>query len=244
MNKQEIMVLAGKTNWAVLGAPAHYITCYPWVIGFMRMRNQHKEFYKSEILIFQNGLASFWIEEEQNMKNTRQLYEDLTETSRIIKKWMKDEKEFLILSKKLTSNLQKVSDKELLERFQLFLDKFCDIWASALSVDAMGPYTEGELLPEFENALTENEKPNAQEYFAKLSHPAYVSFIAREHISLLNLTLMYKEGLDIKKALEEHQKAFFWMESNYREIKVLTKEYFLNKIKEESKNQKKRLKQR
>jgi len=65
---------------------------------------------------------------------------------------------------------------------------------------------------------------------------SYEQFITREEISILGLVLLYKKNHPkFDKLLEKHQESFFWIENNYKKIKVLSTNYFLEKIKNESK---------
>lgn len=126
----------------------------------------------------------------------------------------------------------------------------------------MGTYTETELLDNFLRAVKGGvkeaakkavnirhlERKEALKYFNELCQPTHISFVGREHISILKLTLLYKneakQKLDnkdkkgrlqtFKKKLAQHQKDFYWIENNYKIIKVLNEQYFLEKIKAES----------
>jgi len=235
MDKKEIINRINGTKIGLMSGPAYLLLITSPFRGFMRMKKYYKEYYNNMFVALNNVILGQYFDEEQNMRNVKQLYEKPDETKRLMKSWREEEEKFFKYCNDILNNLDKIKDNKLAERFEEFMNEFYEIWAAPLAVDGMASYTETELLDEFNSALNGVDKDNAHEYFAQLSHPAQVSFVGREHVALLNLVLLYKQGQNIKEALQEHQKTFFWVENNYKNVKILDKKYFFDKIKTESK---------
>ena len=148
-----------------------------------------------------------------------------------MKKWYQEIKVFYEEAEEIAKGLEKLDNKDLFSRYVDYLDKFIEIWAAPLAMDVSSLYTEKDLL----NAFKKETKESKWGLFPNLCHPVYISFVGREHISLLKLALLYKKKSPLfDKALEEHQKSFYWIENNYRRANVLRKEYFLEKVKKEA----------
>jgi len=237
MEKEEILALIKKHKWNACCGPLNYMLCYGFMIGFMRMKRYYKEYYKNIFLSINKGVGCQISDEEQNYKNIKQVYEN-PNIKQLISHWIKDKINFYSKSEKLLEDIDKIDDKELVKRYESFLESFIDIWVLPLAVDAIGVYTETELLNDFKNFL----KFESQEYFSLLCRPTHLSFIIKEHVSLLKLALLYKsKNKQFEKLLDKHKSSYFWVENNYRDVKILDRDYFLGKIKKESKKDKKEI---
>src|SRR3989338_765126 len=255
MNKQEALNFIKKNTWAVASGPAVYQFCYPFMAGFMRMSKYYNEFYKSVFLIITNQVCYQYSIETQTFKNIKQLYDEPEKTKTLFNNWRKENKRFFEFCEKEVCALEKLDDNKLYLLYNSFLNYFIETWTPTLSVDVMGTYTETELLNNFLKAVKEGvkkavnktvnsrhlERRDTLKYFNELCQPTHISFVRKEHISILNLALLYKKEKDkfnlsnhFKNQLKEHQKNVYWIENNYRNIKTLDERYFLEKIKAES----------
>ena len=255
MNKQEALNFIKKNTWAVASGPAVYQFCYPFMAGFMRMSKYYNEFYKSVFLIITNQVCYQYSIETQTFKNIKQLYDEPEKTKTLFNNWRKENKRFFEFCEKEVCALEKLDDNKLYLLYNSFLNYFIETWTPTLSVDVMGTYTETELLNNFLKAVKEGvkkavnktvnsrhlERRDTLKYFNELCQPTHISFVGKEHISILNLALLYKKEKDkfnlsnhFKNQLKEHQKNVYWIENNYRNIKTLDERYFLEKIKAES----------
>ena len=240
MNKEDMLKIAKENkSWSVASGPCVYQLCRSFMIGFMRMSRCYKEYYKYVFMLFEKNIGFQYGIHEQSFKNVKQMYDDAKKTRGIIERWKKQKRDFVIYCKKKAEGAEKLKDGELYDRYCNFIDRFGDIWMLPLAVDVIGAYTETSLLDEFLDSTKDKgiKKRLLVRYFGELCHPIYTLFIKREHLSILRLALLYKkEGMSkiFLKRLEEHQNNYFWIENNYRIVKVLDKKYFLEKIKKES----------
>jgi len=230
MRKEEALRHISEQQWVWGSAPGVYQFCLPFMVGFMRMRQHYQEYYHSVFLLFSEGLCSQLTPQEQAYKNIEQLYLHPQQTRRLRRRWLEDWKRFSSWCPAATSHLHELDDEALARRYQTFMERFFDLWAPTLSVDLMGTYTERTLLQEFLEAVP-LPKSQAIEAYALLCQPSQQSFVAREHHALLRLT--QEQGKPcFEESLKAHQEAFFWIENNYRHIKVLPTAYFRAKIHE------------
>ena len=235
MSFSEVLKIAKKNKWVTASAPAVYQYCQPFMHGFSLMTNYYNHGHDIVFLTLDHTYGCQLTKEENNLKIIGELYSNHDKARKIIVKWSKIRKEFYEYCKTI-KNLIKLSDKELFNSYFEYMETFAKLWAPALSVDVMGTYTETELLDSYLKFTQSKgiKKQDAENYFTQLSQPAYNSFLIEEHFSLLKIVILSKEGKDIKEALKKHQQNFFWIENGYRDIKVLTEEYFLNKVKEDN----------
>lgn len=231
MKKEEVLKLIEEHNWVNPGAPTNYIFCYPFMMGFMGMKKHYKEYYKQVFLGMKKGIGYQYTEAKKNYKTVKQLFDNPGKTGKIMTGWFRQLEEFYENGEKITKGLESLEDKELFSRYVDYLESFIDIWAAPLAMDGAGLYTEQNLMQEFRKQVSKEK----WYLFSKICSPVYISFVGKEHLSLLKLALLYKRKSPLfEKELEEHQKSFFWIENNYRRAKILDKAYFLKKVKKEA----------
>lgn len=234
MNIKKCIRLVEQKTWNACAGPITFMLGYPFMMGFMRMRKYYPEYYREAMLTIKDGLGVQWTDEEQNKRNIQQLYENKERTKNIMHEWFIQEKLFYHALVAYEKKLKNSSKEKLLADYLSFLDLFIETWAAPLAVDALGLYTEAELLEEFLDTVHAN-KVQAQKDFITLCHPLEPSFMIQEHCSLLRLTLLSKKKeKSFEKSLREHQQSFFWIENNYKKTQILSQEYFLQKVRYEA----------
>ena len=239
MTKEEILKSISKKKWVDASTPAYLLPCVGWMRGFMRSRKYFTRPLKELILVIRDGgLASQIGEERQVFEKIKELYDFPEKTKKIISEWRKSRNAFFekwsVLNDK--TYLAHLSDKELGEKVVGFLDEQIEVWAPPLQADLLGIYSETELFEEFSKILSEDEKSQSHELFAKVSQPSKISFISEERISILNLALTYKDkSPNFKEQLSNHQTKYLWIKNTYRYLQALPESYFLDIVMEESK---------
>ncbi|MFH1053702.1 MAG: PEP-utilizing enzyme [Candidatus Woesearchaeota archaeon] len=239
MNKQQVLEKIKEDEFNTLCAPANYLNCVGWSYGFMRMRKYYKEFFKYTIFSTKKDIGFQHSHLKQTYNNLKQLYDYPEKTRKMIKGWLKKVKVYYEKSEQITKNLKDLEKTELIKKYEEYFEMTIDTWAEPLATDSIGVYTEADLIDDFMKSLPEKEEKNGPEYFAVLCQPSEISYTTKEHIDLLKLTVLSKENdKSFEKELKKHKQRYFWIEINYKDIKLLEEEYFLSKIKEESKKSK------
>ena len=236
LDVKKLKELIVSKSWTAASTPAQLGTCYPWVYGFLRMRKYFPVHPTAMWLLIREEMGFQGYYADENHRILKQLFDKPKQTKKAISEWRLLRDRFLKGAEEVTRDFQGLSNQELAEAFKAFLDNFIETWAAPLAVDNMETYTEHDLLPRFSKVLGENERKNAHEYFAALCQPSLQSFVAKEHLSLITLALLYKRG-DSEKfadALSTHQRNFYWVQNSYKEIKVLTEDYFRKRAVEEA----------
>lgn len=232
---QELKKIIDSRTWTVASTPAHLMTCYAWAVGFVRMKRVYSHYCSDMWLIIKDALGFQAFSEPENYENVKQLYDDPKRTREIRDAWLVERAAFLAKAEEQTQNLSLLSDAALGRDFSDFLETCTKTWESSAAIDNMGIYTEGQLLLEFTEAIPESERRNAHEYFAAISQPSDRSYVMREHISLLRIARLLKDGAEkAMEALSRHQREFYWIANSYKDIKELPVDHFLELAKEES----------
>lgn len=230
-----IKKLIGDREFSSASAPMNLVFCFPWTAGFMRMRKHYSQYYKELVVMVKNGIGYQCNDRRQNYLNLKQLYDNPAKIKRIISSWRLENTSFF---RRWETGLKKLEDLEntrLAAMFSRYMDEISDLWAAPLAVDLMGEFTESEIFPEFLDALPERYKNFSNDYFAFLCAPEKPSFIARERLSLLKLAYLRKVSATAYKArLAEHAGRYYWIENNYRDIKVLDPSHFDKKTRAET----------
>ncbi|MFC2136487.1 PEP-utilizing enzyme, partial [Bacteroidota bacterium] len=245
MNKKETLNLIENEKLVCLCAPVNYMNCYGFMKGFTKMKESLKEYFDFTIIAMKNNFGCQYNNKEKTFRIIKQAYDDMQKFEKIIKSWYKMKEEYYRKYDSLAKKIPEMKTDDLIGEYMSFLEHTGDVWRDPLITDAMGEYTETELLSEFEKETSGNGKENLAVKFSVLCQPNEMSFITREHVSLLKLAVMFKEkSEEFEEKLKEHQKNFFWIENNYAKIKVLGREYFMSKIKDELKKNYADLKQK
>lgn len=235
MNKKEAIRILKTEKQYVCSAPGTYHLAYSPMIGFMRMNKYFKEFYKYEIVIYKNRHIFQNESWDQAFRNMKQLYDAPEKTRNIIKEWGKQKKAFFGYCNRLPEP-HTLNDNEIVRKYDELIDRFAEIWAAPLVTDGSGVYTESEL---YEDFLKEIKGNDVRRIFLDLTQSQTLSFLAKNKLGLLKLTLKYrnKDG-DFRKKLREHQREFFYVENTYNHIKYITEEELLDSIRKDKRTNK------
>lgn len=239
MKKEDILEFANSKKLVIASTPGYLLPCVGWMRGFMRSRKYFEHPLEILFLIVRkDGLASQIGEEKQVFEKIKELYDFPKKTRQVADDWRRRRDEFFKKYSELSKqqNLKNFSDKEFGQIILEFFDNQIELWAAPLQADLLGVYAETELFEEFARVLPESEKAESHEIFAAISRPAKISFVSEERLSILELTILFKENKkNFDQELAEHQEKYFWIKNTYRYLQALPISYFLGVVKEESK---------
>lgn len=167
-------------------------------------------------------------------------------SSKLIKAWEKDNKEFFRFLKTIDSQDLKVADAAALSAcFEDFSGVYLKTITSSSLIDGFALGSD-EIIQAEVNKLLDSRRIETKrgEIFSILTAPVHQSFINQAEISLLQIASRVdrkiKAGLslekalrrdDIRRALVDHQRKFFWTKNNYHDNHVLTIQHFQNELK-------------
>ena len=120
---------------------------------------------------------------------------------------------------------------DLLKAYKDFIEIYLFEYALSAPVqEACGFQPEQWINPEIGD-YCKKYKLNVQKISPLLTTPVNLSFVSQEEKELLDLTFKLKSNSpDFYKALEKHQKRWFWVRNNYASIEVLPVSFFEKKI--------------
>lgn len=243
MEIKQILKDIESSFWWTEECPGHLGLCMDFMDGFAGVRNQiDVPFHSLSVLLLEQGKIReetkadeksrifLWILEE--MKKDRKIVNKLFRRQREI------EKKLAGLSKKLEkTDLKSMENRRLWEKFKEFYDLmvlFCEI---AVIPEGGDPFVEDYLLPRLKKTdrIPESE---INEVMIVFSTPVIYSFMDNEHIDFLKLCISYlKDSKNIFSAkLKKHSDDYFWIRNNFSGPYPLDKRYFLERVKEETKN--------
>jgi phosphohistidine swiveling domain-containing protein len=135
----------------------------------------------------------------------------------------------LQINKKLLSEM---TDSELVQEYKnlsgLYLDK---LFVSSL-IDGFSLVTDEIIREKIEVFLTDDDV-NINEIFEKLTAHTFVSFLQQEEIDLLGVNIQIKDNPNkADELISNHQEKYFWIQNNYVDDKIVTKDFFVKRLSE------------
>ncbi|MGA2418033.1 MAG: PEP-utilizing enzyme [Candidatus Staskawiczbacteria bacterium] len=247
VDKKIIKIIRQSNYWKAEG-PALMKLCEAPVMGFANIARYNKGLKYSPIFFFTKKGYGYQFLDEQDSVNVIAFHINKGEKyidSRI-KLWADFEKKtFLSASIIDKIDLSDLSNKELWNLYDAFHEYLINTWCVAMFLEGNGIYFEKALIPKIckETGLSESE---AASKAAILTTPEKQSFSKKEHISLLKIALeflknnvaadIFLEDLKNKhakiyKLLNNHQKSFYWVRNNYKNVTKITEDEFLKEVK-------------
>ncbi|MBI5051479.1 hypothetical protein HZC08_01840 [Candidatus Micrarchaeota archaeon] len=156
-------------------------------------------------------------------------------------RWLSLIKEFdNVIEEVERTDLPKLDNQELFNLYNKFYDAYVNEYSLAIGIqDSFSMDAQNFILPLLKEILPSDK---FHEHYEILFSPANESFINLEKRELLYMAKKAKEaGLRtaeeiinrFNQELEMHSKKYFWIENNYAHTKVLSPEYFAEKIMQE-----------
>lgn len=164
--------------------------------------------------------------------------------SGLMEEWREHEKVFVAACAKLDqTDFQALTDDQLVELFQEWIEKHLYEWAAPMLADAWSMYSENIL-----NEALEKDENDLKKHLPLLTSPVDQSFAMEEKIDLLKLAqgadervrnailrkdLAALKGTDFFDALSNHVKKYFWIRNSYLHVRILDEEFFTHRLCEE-----------
>lgn len=125
-------------------------------------------------------------------------------------------------------DLNKLSDQELEERFKEFSKVYSNWWMLTISVELITTTIEPELGAKLKTYYPQEHPKDLNKAFAILTSPKILTFYRQEQRDLLKIIDLPEDQKG--KALENHQKEYYWIYNSYLEGKVLDVNYFKDEM--------------
>ena len=181
---------------------------------------------------FKNGLADWYHSNEQLNDSADRIMREIEKDSNFGNNLKLDAKNkaniFYSLCEKFNSNLENLSDDELLVRYnELKIAYLENLFPSAI-VDGFSLATDT-LLHQmiFDHLDSVGFSGDKNKIFSAVTAPIFTSFLQDEEMDLLKIAI--KNGDD--DMIEKHQHEFFWLRNNYVRNEILPVSFFKDHIK-------------
>jgi phosphohistidine swiveling domain-containing protein len=174
-----------------------------------------------------------WINDDKALRNAGLKYfkKYFLNQNNYDKQWQKFEdwlKEYSAAATVLEDNFRRdISKKELDRELEYFADLVLRFWL-IVHVPEIANWGGESLL---KKELQKIDRDKADEYLEILSAPVKYSFFQEEELALLQLVKI-KSQAELADGLKEHAKNWHWILNSYGGNRVLSPEYFGNKLKE------------
>jgi phosphohistidine swiveling domain-containing protein len=155
--------------------------------------------------------------------------------SKLIKQWKNPDLRFNKMCKKIDSiSFDKLSLTELRKLYLDFIKIFRLVWTFPLTSTSLAYYADNVWIPK----ILEKYGKKGLDSFITLSTPLELSFIKQEEKNLIKIAIQIHEKKNLGNRLNAHANQYYWLKTTYREAPRVDTNYFLDKIKELSKNPK------
>lgn len=191
----------------------------------------HKYIWPANYCIFHRQRMLF-VNEVEALENVgKQVFQEViltAEKKKISASWDKHLSNLLSFCGTINQPaLRKFTPEALQARWHRF-DELLDLFWEPAILPELGAYGGEPILKE---ALERENLGEVEmtEALSILSAPTKFSFYQEEEIDLIKLIAHY-HSVDFKKLLQAHQQKYFWLENSYFRTKVLSEDYFLQKV--------------
>jgi len=248
---KDIIKKIRNTEWWEGEGPAVFQLIQLPTLGFSKMALNYPGLKFSGLFVVgKNNYGYQFISKEENISWTSYLIENHRKDKNYIrdkiKEWLETNKKAAGTMKEINKiNLADVNNKKLLSLFRRFFRLMVESWSISLILEGSGIY--------FDEILTPKSKISPEE-LPPLAKPEKLSFSAKEHISLLKIAIeiasakipkdislkeLKKKHFKIFKKIRIHQRKFFWIRNNYKNVKVISSSDFFKEAKDISRGKNK-----
>ncbi len=129
-------------------------------------------------------------------------------------------------------SLTELSDDDLLEVYKRFVDVYTNKLLASPLIDGFVLATDELIATQIRQHLQKRgEEDRFVNVFERLTAPTFTSWLAKEECALLQLALdIHLHPNEREVRLEKHQQAFFWMQNNYVADRLLSVEFFAERL--------------
>lgn len=229
-----------KDAWTYKGFHAILHTFFPVAHNGFGTTKKHWGIGCTKIVFFVKDRYVHWYWNKADMKTLRDVVIANVRKNKVFlkklrKKWTGLLKKFDEVMKHIDkTDLKKLSDKELIELHDDFYAKYLDEFGVVMApMDAFSMHTDEFFEPGLRAFLKKKGKEDRfYDAYSLLTAPIEDSFLGREEKDLLKIVKAKKQGKNIQKLLETHQKKYFWIQNNYAVQKKLPVSFFEQRLKE------------
>lgn len=226
--------------WTYKGFHAILHTFFPVAHNGFATTKKHWGVGCAKIVFFVKDRYVHWYWNKEDMKKLREIVianvrKDKYFLRKLRKKWTGLLKKFDRVMQKIDkTDLKKLSDKELIGLYDEFYTRYLDEFSVVMApMDAFSMHTDEFFEPELRAFLKKKGKENQFfEVYPLLTAPIEDSFLGCEEKDLRKIVKAKKQGKNIQKLLETHQKKYFWIQNNYAVQKKLPVSFFEERLKE------------
>lgn len=195
--------------------------------------------YTESLIIFKDRKVT-WLLDDKELSKQSQLF-----INKVIFNDSKSKKYFGLWDKRtgkifrLFSSLDKLnfpllSEDNLIREYQNFSRFYSDWFIVTISLELAASGLEPLLGERLKKYYLESEQKTYQKDFAALTAPLTLTFYRREQKDLLQILTLPQEKQT--KALERHQKKYYWIFNSYAGGQIMDLNYFQNELEKYAKN--------
>jgi len=246
MKPEEIIQKYNLKNYTWIHKGAHSVlhTMFPASINLMKpLKDYWGDSFRIFVFFIIDNYLHWYYNEEDMTRLRKSFVEKINSDPMFITKF---EADWRVLVDNFNDKCRKIdntvlsglSDAQLLKLYNELYKSYIREYAVAMGLlESFSMQVDLFFRPELENAIKGKVKDFNAAYSLLLS-PVDDSFINREFNRRLKILQAMNEGVsdeEINGMLDAHAKRYFWIENNYAKMKVLKKEYFMEKIQQELK---------
>lgn len=133
-----------------------------------------------------------------------------------------------------TTDLESLSDQDLLSLYERLADVYTNKLLASPLIDGFVLATDKDIAAHIRTLLRERgQEDRFVDVFSVLTAPTFTSFLAEEELALLEIAEDIAQNPDQERTrIEQHKKAFFWIQNNYVSDHVLDEAFFSKRLHE------------
>ena len=203
------------------GTMPKYVKIYKisWPECYFIFHNNYMTWINDDAELRKSGKKNFyrWMLNRANRKKVERRYNQTV-------------RDLFALQKQITKKyLNTLTNPELLKFFVKWQNLYEEFWVHGAVPEICNWGGEKLVAEILENKIGQSEKFN--KYYELLSAPTQLSFYQTEEVELLKI-LKYKSKSKIfNQKISEHQQQYFWLLNNYYRTKILSVNYFKERLK-------------
>ncbi len=194
--------------------------------------------YTESVIIFDDGKVTWLLDDKELGKESKEFVDAVIlnpqKNKQYYSLWEQRTKQLLSLFDRLDKQrLHDLSDKQLITVYKQFSVSYFDWFIITISLELAASSLEPLLGVRLKKYFAHKHEKEYNNAFSTLTAPRTLTFYRREQEDLLNILLLPQK--EQRKALEIHQKQFYWIYNSYAEGKIIDIGYFqdeLNKLKQ------------
>jgi phosphohistidine swiveling domain-containing protein len=237
-----------KHKWWVEEAPAVIQTiAYPLTCFVKQSSRFHPKYLSIAILGFRNSHFYEITPEDEKLEIYYFFFNKMKEDANYLSNARKENEESWkeILRIVNTFSKEKLTNKQLCKSYEQFMQKYIDFLLFNAAIECSDMITTYYLRDMVKKELPNCSQDELTKIIIDVTSPKELSFMEDERISFLTLCLENYEDIRdnkltirLKEQLKKHSQRFYFVLNNFKEVKELDSNYFLEKAKEETDKEK------